>query len=275
LRLIGSIHRGIQDKIITVTQISSSENLSNHMSKLPSSALKHALGLEGIIGKSKEMDEYEALVVAKFAKKRDPIVTPSTIPQNSLAFAAMPTWTNSTSANVIQLLKIKGLSAAQHNHSEENFHHLLVNKKTVSGLGFHPISEQEESSFTLPSLSYKDQPLFHNFVKSTLTNLQEYESFQDSHIDLQEECNIQGISQIGTNFQLSTFSQEVPLNSKGVSNFQVLDQFSAAASTTTTFPSLPPSSISIRDYSVEYQKLQLSFPILSPYILKKRTLGIF
>ena len=56
LREIGSIHRAKQEGIVDYIQIASKDNLSNPLSKFPSSPLAHILGLEGIVGKSPQME---------------------------------------------------------------------------------------------------------------------------------------------------------------------------------------------------------------------------
>jgi hypothetical protein len=163
LRLIGAIHRGIHDKIIDVVQIDTLDNASNHMSKLTYSPLKHAKGLEGVVGKSQEMVEYKAIVIGKFGKKLHPIVnSSSSTEQNYLAFAALPDWTKSTSAHVLQLLKNKGLYAAQFNQSYEVYSNNSSHEKNLSGIGF---VVGKQSSSERHTSTNEDHPMSYNFIK--------------------------------------------------------------------------------------------------------------
>jgi hypothetical protein len=72
VRKCGAIHRGIEDGVIDVVQLPSQDNLSNHMSKLPSSPLSYVLEMEGMVGRSPEMNMFKAAAISKFGKKPNP-----------------------------------------------------------------------------------------------------------------------------------------------------------------------------------------------------------
>jgi hypothetical protein len=113
LRVFGAIHSAIKDKVMKVIKIPSADNHSNQLSKIPSSPLAHALSLEGMVGKSDEMDEFRLQAIRKFGKS--PRSGPGTleIPQSVVAFAGMPLWTHSVSQDVTKLLHKTGFIAAQ------------------------------------------------------------------------------------------------------------------------------------------------------------------
>ena len=69
LRQFGSVHQAQRDGHIAAVHVKSGENLINPLSKLPQGPLAQANGLEGMLGKSDEMDAYLQEVRQRFGKQ--------------------------------------------------------------------------------------------------------------------------------------------------------------------------------------------------------------
>ncbi len=69
LRQFGSVHQAQRDGHITAVHVKSGENLINPLSKLPQGPLAQANGLEGMLGKSDEMDAYLQEARQRFGKQ--------------------------------------------------------------------------------------------------------------------------------------------------------------------------------------------------------------
>ena len=141
LRQFGAIHRATKDGVIKVVKIASQNNLSNQLSKLPSSQLAHALGLEGMVGKSPQMDEFRALAIAKFGKTSKATSHQSTTPmtdqkQKNIAMVAIPAWTQSTSKGVSHLHQKSGYFAAHLQQPTDNNVQQPTDNKLKAGIGY-------------------------------------------------------------------------------------------------------------------------------------------
>ena len=143
VRKFGAIHRGIEDGVIDVVQLPSQENLSNHMSKLPSSPLSHVLGMEGMVGRSPEMDMFKAAAISKFGKKPNPnsntdhhILPITESLRTEMALAAIPTWTESVSKGVSNIIQKKGFLEAHIQPSIITKPDLLPDSKEKYGIGY-------------------------------------------------------------------------------------------------------------------------------------------
>ena len=69
LRQFGSVHQAQRDGHIAAVHVKSGENLINPLSKLPQGPLAQANGLEGMLGKSDEMDAYLQEVRQRLGKQ--------------------------------------------------------------------------------------------------------------------------------------------------------------------------------------------------------------
>jgi hypothetical protein len=126
LREIESIHRAKQEGMVDYIQVASKDNLSNPLSKLPSSPLAHILGLEGIVGKSPEMEVLKQQARLKYGKESNKITV----------LAAIPSWTKHVSEGVVNLLQMTGLLGAQQDRPEEKNQLEERNMKNKHGIGY-------------------------------------------------------------------------------------------------------------------------------------------
>jgi hypothetical protein len=108
LTIFGAIHKAIKEDIIKVVQIASPDNDSNEMSKIPSSPLAHALSLQDTVGKSDEMDDTRLRAKIKFGKSPRSVPDLLETQQSLLALAAVPSWTQSVSKQIFNLLETSG-----------------------------------------------------------------------------------------------------------------------------------------------------------------------
>jgi hypothetical protein len=143
VRKFGAIHRGIKDGVIDVVQLPSQDNLSNHISKLPSSPLSHVLGMEGLVERSPEMDMFKAAAISKFGKKTNPnsntdhhIIPITESLRTEMALAAIPTWTVSVRKGVLNIIQKKGSLGAHIQPSIITKPDLLPDSKTKYGIGY-------------------------------------------------------------------------------------------------------------------------------------------
>jgi hypothetical protein len=143
VRKFGAIHRGIEDGVIDVVQLPSQENLSNDMSKLPSSPLSHVRGMEGMVGRSPEMDMFKAAAISKFGKKPNPnsntdhhIIPITESLRTEMALAAIPFWTESVSKGVSNIIQKESILEAHIQPSIITTPDLLPDSKEKYGIEY-------------------------------------------------------------------------------------------------------------------------------------------
>jgi hypothetical protein len=135
LRIFGAIHKAIEEDIIKVVKIASSDNDSNEMSKIPSSPLAHVLSLQGMVGKSDEMDDFRLQAKLKFGKSPRSVPAELETEKSLIALAAVPSWTQSVSKQVFNLLEKSGYFEA-HTQEDSAIGEVLLYNKSKPGIGY-------------------------------------------------------------------------------------------------------------------------------------------
>jgi hypothetical protein len=121
LREFRALYQARLDGVIEAVLVASLDNISNPISKLPHGPLDHILGLEGLLGKSPQMDELKARAQAAFGKAprgEGSGSSRASVDTGTLALAAQPAWATHATQGVNNLFEHMGFVRAQDQQPE-------------------------------------------------------------------------------------------------------------------------------------------------------------